>query len=186
MRLLRGIGNAILWGLAVVGLLSGLVWGAQRAGVAQPIVVVSGSMSPGIGVGALLISVPTPIETVEPGSIATLRSAHTGHYVTHRVVQVEDLVDHYTVSMKGDANDVVDDEMYFVGAGQEVLQPRLVIPHVGVVATVISSPRVAVPAVIAIAALIALSAIPRPRGRHEMVDEPSRFRESRRRERAAA
>ena len=174
MRVARKLGNALLWVLAILGVLSGTLFVAGRVGAVQPVVVVSGSMSPAIRTGDLLLATRTPIEEVRLGLVATLRSAHTEKFVTHRVVELEHRGDHYAVRMQGDANSVVDDEVYLVPLDAEIWQPRLNIPQAGTYATAISRPAVSIPALIAIGALIAIFAIPPPRGKHERATAVSR------------
>ncbi len=178
MRVLRAVGNGLLWALAALGVLSGALLAANRAGWIQPVVVISGSMSPGIAVGDLLLATPTPIEELEPGTVATLTSARTGNYVTHRVVAVEDRGDHYAITMRGDANDNNDQEEYLVKPDARVWQPAFILPGVGSIATEMGRPGVTIPALIAIAAMVGVSAVPRVRGKHERVDPPRRRRRS--------
>ncbi len=166
LRLLRALGNTLLWALAILGVVSGALFIGSRAGVVQPVVVVSGSMTPDIQPGDLLIATTTPVEALQPGTVATIRSTHTGNFVTHRVVTVEHRDDAYAITMKGDANDILDDETYLVPAGSEVWLPKLTVPAGGNVAAHLTSPRVAVPALIAIMALIVISLVPTPRPKH--------------------
>lgn len=157
MRLFRVLGNTLLWVLAILGLVSGALFVGSRVGVVQPVVVISGSMTPDIQPGDLLITTKSPIEDLQPGAVATIRSAHTGNFVTHRVVAVDAQGDDYAVTMKGDANDVVDAETYLIPAASEVWLPRLTVPAGGLVVESISNPRVTTPALITIAALIVMS-----------------------------
>lgn len=167
MLAMRAIGNLTLWVLAILGVVSGALWGASRAGIAQPVIVISGSMNPGIEAGDLLVALPVDIADLQPGQVATLTSEKTGKFVTHRVVAVERQGDAYAVNMKGDANAVVDAETYFVPAGTRVWQPRVVVPEVGSLIVMISRPEVAFPALLSLVALAGAAAIPPVRGRHE-------------------
>lgn len=165
-RVMRAMGNTLLWVLAILGVVSGALFAATKAGVVQPVVVVSGSMTPDIQTGDLLIATTTPVEALQPGTVATIRSAHTGNFVTHRVVSVEHQGDSYAIAMKGDANDILDDETYLIPAGAEIWIPRLTVPAGGLVANSVATPRVAVPALIAILALITMSLFQPPRPKH--------------------
>lgn len=167
MRVIRALGNTLLWVLAILGVVSGAIFAASKAGLIQPVVVISGSMTPGIEAGDLLIDTAVPIEDLQPGTVATIRSAHTGNFVTHRVVSVEPQGDSYAVTMKGDANDIVDDETYLIPAGSEVWLPKVLVPAGGTIAANLTNPKVATPALIAIAALILMSLFAPPRPKHQ-------------------
>ncbi|WP_161490308.1 signal peptidase I [Agromyces aureus] len=161
------IGGAALWVLAGLGVLSGLMWGAGALGLLHPLVVVSGSMQPGIRTGDLIVGVPLAIEEVERGDVITLMSAQTQKFVTHRVVGIEPADGGFAVVMKGDANDSVDGEPYLVAAGRTVPTPWVVVPGGGYVVETISRPPVAIPLLIALAALVGLAALPSGRPRDD-------------------
>lgn len=161
MRVLRGIGLAVLYLLAGVGVLSGVAWAANAVGLLQPLIVVSGSMSPGIRTGDLIFSVPKSIAQVGVGDVLTLRSPLTQRLVTHRVVAIaQDSADGYRVTLKGDANDEPDSRDYLVSASQSPPSPWFVVPGAGRIVETISRPGVAIPLVIALAALVGLAALP--------------------------
>ena len=160
MRVLRGIGSALLWVLAGLGVLSGLMWGASALGYLHPLIVVSGSMQPGIRTGDLVVGVPRAIEDVAPGDVITLTSTQTHKLVTHRVVGIEPGAGGFTITMKGDANDTADAEDYAVAAGDRVPTPLFVVPGGGYVVETISRPPVAIPLLIALAALVGLAMLP--------------------------
>ena len=160
MRAIRIVGNALLWAAAVVGLLSGTLWMAHRLGLVQPLVVVSGPMQPTIRTGDLIVATPTDIDDLRVGAVASLPSAHDGRFVTHRVIEIAPRGDTVEVRMKGDANEVPDGEAYTIGAGERVLTPALTVPGGGYLVHTLTRPGVAIPLLIAIAALILLAAIP--------------------------
>ena len=89
MRVLRLLGNVVLWLLAAVGVLSALLWGATKLGYVQPLVVISGSMEPGIMTGDLLVDVRTPTQDVRVGEVAAIYNPVTQNLVSHRVVSIE-------------------------------------------------------------------------------------------------
>ncbi|GAA1825021.1 hypothetical protein GCM10009750_05010 [Agromyces salentinus] len=159
----------MLWLLAGLGVLSGLMWGASALGLLHPLIVVSGSMQPGIRTGDLIVGVPRAIEAVTPGDVITLTSTQTRKLVTHRVVAIEPAASGFTVTMKGDANDASDAEAYAVPAGEGVPAPLFVVPGGGFVVETISRPPVAIPLLIALAALVGLAML--PPGRSENGDE---------------
>lgn len=66
MNAVRRAADALLWVLAVIGVLSGATWAASTAGLIQPLVVVSGSMEPSIRTGDLLVAIPTPAADLLP------------------------------------------------------------------------------------------------------------------------
>lgn len=159
MRLIRAVGNILLWMLAALGVLSAGVWVANTFGWVQPLVVVSGSMEPGIHTGDLLVSVPEPVEELAVGDVASIASARSGNLVTHRVIEIVENGSQYEIRMKGDANDIFDSEVYLVPADETVLTPWFRVEGGGYFVTQIVKPGVALPLLIAIAALIALTAI---------------------------
>lgn len=159
MRVLRVVGNTALWLVAVLGLVSVLVWGATRAGWIQPLVVVSGSMEPGIMTGDLLVTRPQPTSELRAGEVASIYSDVTGNLVSHRVVSVEPTGDGgWAIRMKGDANASADAGTYVVG--DTVLQPVLQVTRGGYVVTTLTQPSVAVPLGVALVALLGLSLVP--------------------------
>ena len=159
MRALRLVGNAALWVVAALGLVSLLVWGATRLGYVQPLVVVSGSMEPGIMTGDLLVDVQRPTAQVRVGQVTSIHSDVTGNLVSHRVVAVEPAGDgQWQVRMKGDANDAEDGGTYVVG--DHVWQPVLKISGGGYLVTAVTRTSVAVPLGIALVCLLSLSLLP--------------------------
>lgn len=160
MRVVRRIGGILSWVLAAVGVLAGAVWIATTAGLVQPLIVVSGSMNPGIQVGDLLVAVPVAVEEVRVGEIVSLPNPQTGTLVTHRVLDVARNGDGYAITMQGDANEAVDPLPYFVAADASVWHPALTLPGVGVVVDRIARPSVAIPLLVTVAALMLFAALP--------------------------
>lgn len=160
MRILRIVGNALLWVFAVVGVLSGALWVANSLGYVQPLVVVSGSMEPQIRTGDLIVDVPRTVEELQVGDVASIRSAHTGNLVTHRVIELIPGDGHVEVRMQGDANEVPDAEAYVVAAGDSVLTPVLTVQGGGFFVEKVAQPGVALPLLVSIAALIVLAVLP--------------------------
>ena len=170
MRALRFLGNAVLWLLAALGVLSVLVWGATQLGYLKPLVVISGSMEPGIMTGDLLVDVPKPADQLEVGQVASIYSDVTGNLVSHRVVGVEPTADGgWSVRMKGDANESEDGGPYLVE--DTVWQPVLRVPGGGYVVTTLTRPSVALPLGFTVLCLIGLTLLPSDRS-----DEPRRGR----------
>jgi len=159
IRALRATGSVLLWVAAVVGLLCGLVWVATQVGMIKPLVVVSGSMEPGIMTGDLVVDRPAPTSDATVGQVASIRSAVTGKIITHRIVSIEQSgADSWDVRLKGDANDGPDAETYGVGA--TMWHPVLRVPGGGDVISTLTRPSFTVPVGIALLACIALTLFP--------------------------
>lgn len=163
MRIVRLAGNAVLWVIAVVGVLSMLVFGATRLGYLKPLVVISGSMQPGIMTGDLLVDTPHPTSELKVGDVASLPSAMSGKLISHRVVKVVAHDGYYDVNLKGDANQSQDGETYVVG--DTVWQPALQVPHAGYVVSKLNERGVALPLGVALLALIGIALVPGDGGR---------------------
>ena len=156
-RALRTAADVLVWALSVIGVLTLGVWAASTMGVIKPLIVVSGSMEPEIGTGDLVVATPVPIEDVEVGDVLSLRNDVTDRLVTHRVIEVAQHDDgSWHVQMQGDANDSPDAGEYVV-TDDTVLAPRWQLPGLGRVMMRLTDPSVAVPLLIGVAALLALS-----------------------------
>lgn len=163
----RVAGEILLWVVAGLGVLSGLVWVGHAAGWLQPLVVVSGSMEPEIRRGDLLVAVPTPVTELAVGEVASLHNDVTDRLVTHRVVATTRVGDEVLVELKGDANHVADPAPYRLAADASAWRPVFTIPAAGDLVLAVARPSVAIPLTIAVLALIGLSVVPRhPPARH--------------------
>ncbi len=159
-RIARSVANVLLWIAAGIGVACGALWLANTAGLVQPLVVVSGSMEPAIMTGDLVFATRTDPAEVVVGDVVTLPSSVTGKLVTHRVVSIAQVGDHHEITMKGDANEFEDGEVYTVPADGFVWRQALGVPGGGSLVMAMASPRVAVPLLVALVALIALSLLP--------------------------
>ncbi|MCD4523979.1 signal peptidase I [Nocardioides sp. cx-173] len=173
VRLVRTAADILVWVLAVLGVFSLGVWAASTLGVIQPLVVVSGSMEPEIETGDLLVATPVPIDEVEVGDVLSLRNDVTDRLVTHRVTEVTQHDDgSWHVRMQGDANDSPDAGEYVV-TDDTVLSPRWQFAGLGEALMRLKEPSVAIPLMIGVAAILALSLMRRsdsgPAGRHQDV-----------------
>lgn len=167
LRALKALADVLVWTLAVIGVLCGALWAAGQAGLVQPLVVVSGSMEPAIMTGDLLLDTPVPVQQVEVGDVVSLPNPATGVLVTHRVVDIAPQDDGtWHVRMQGDANDTEDGGAYVV-TDDTVLSPRWQVPGGGDFITRLTRPSTAVPLLVALAALLALSRMPASRTGHE-------------------
>ena len=162
VRVFKIAADVLVWTLAVLGVVCVGVWGATAMGLIKPLVVVSGSMEPGIKTGDLLVATPVPIEEVEVGDVLSLPNPVTDVLVSHRVIDLAQQPDgSWHVYMQGDANDSPDGGEYVV-TDDTVLAPRWQLAGVGDALTRLTAPSTAVPLGIALAALLALSLLPRP------------------------
>lgn len=162
MQILRRLALFALWALAAVGVACGLVWGVTAAGLIKPLIVISGSMEPGIMTGDLLVATKTPTADLEVGDVVSLPSDLTRNLVTHRVEKIVSLGgDEFQISMKGDNNTASDALDYFVGA--EVWQPALQLSGWGSALQRLTTPAVAVPLVLGLIGLLGITLlIPAP------------------------
>lgn len=166
-RALTGASRVALWLLVALGAVSGLSWAATAAGLAQPLIVVSGSMAPAIGTGDLLIAVAVPADALAVGDVASLPHPHGDALVTHRVTSLSQDGDELAVRMKGDANADPDPVVYRLTPHQHVWREAVTLPGVGYVAARVMRPAVTVPLLVGVLALVALApaGTPRRRGR---------------------
>lgn len=170
MNALRSLGNIALWIVAALGIAAGGLWVANAAGYVQPLVVVSGSMEPGIMTGDLLFSTPTDAASLAAGDVITTPSQLTGKLVTHRIVDIAPTAapGEFLVHMKGDNNEFADGEEYLVSGS--VLTPAAQITGGGYTLATLSKPGVVLPLAITVFALIALSLLPKPEDDDETAD----------------
>ncbi|UOE44943.1 signal peptidase I [Agromyces larvae] len=142
-RIVRTIGTVVLWVLTVVGAFSLVMWGLNAVGLVQPLIVTSGSMSPDIRDGDLLIATPTTAGAVQVGDVITVRSAYTDRYLTHRVAEIFDADGDLGFRLKGDANGTIDLEEYVMSPEDPVWQPRMTIAGGGDVVVFMTRPVIA-------------------------------------------
>jgi signal peptidase len=156
MQLLRRLADTTLWVLAAVGLACALVWGATAIGLIKPLIVISGSMEPGIMTGDLVVDVPVDTADLAVGDVVSLPSDLTHNLVTHRIEKIVDLGGgEFQISMKGDNNAASDALDYFVGA--QVWQPALQLSGWGTAVQRLTTPAVAVPLVTGLIALLGIT-----------------------------
>lgn len=97
---------ALVGGLCVVAVIAGALFGVR------PLIVVSGSMAPGIPTGSLLFARERPVEEVEVGDIVTVNRTDGHGLITHRVETVDTVDGVITLTLKGDANKLSDPTTY--------------------------------------------------------------------------
>lgn len=169
MTILRRASLTLLWILAGIGALCGLVWGATSAGIIKPLIVISGSMEPQIMTGDLLVATLVDAETLQVGDVVSLRSELTGDLVTHRIEAIAPAQrGAFTVTMKGDNNEFSDALDYAVSG--TVWKPAVQLSGWGIGISRMMSPAVALPLLLGLLALLGLSLLPPvpPRRSHRM------------------
>lgn len=155
MGALRSIAMGILWVLAGLGIVCGVVWGLTAAGLIKPLVVISGSMEPGIMTGDLLIDTKVAASTLEVGDVVSLHSELTSNLVTHRIQDMAAAGNGvYTITLKGDNNQFADALDYTVSG--DVWKPTIQVPAVGTAITRMTTPGVAIPLLVGLAGLAGL------------------------------
>jgi signal peptidase len=155
-------------GIVVVAIVAfaGLAVGPHVFGY-RTLTMLTGSMSPAIDPGDVVVVTPVATSEVTEGMVITYHiPVEDHHLVTHRVVSVEHGPEGaVTVQTKGDANDVVD---YWKATleGDTVYRVRAVLPEVGNVLQALRTPVVSQLLTYGATALVAgwlLLAIWRPR-----------------------
>jgi signal peptidase len=105
----------------------------------RPVVVLSGSMSPAIEPGDILVERKIAPRDARIGDVITFREpAGERRLLTHRVRSVRARGERVTIVTKGDANNSV--ERFVVAAGDEVGTPAWRIPALGYVTTFVRTP----------------------------------------------
>jgi signal peptidase len=107
-----------------------LVAGLAAAKVVSPLIVISGSMEPEIGVGSLIVATSVKAKDLHVGDVASFKR-EDGVLVTHRITSNEKFEgsdELRTVRMKGDANNDADQDPYIQS---DALKPLFVVPAVG-------------------------------------------------------
>lgn len=137
---------AALGGLCVLAVIACLALGVR------PAVVVSGSMAPGIGVGAVTIARTVPAADVAVGDVVTVPRTDGHGLVTHRVIETTPLAGGATeLRLQGDANTEPDALPYTVTEVGHVLGS---VPQVGRVVVALQENVVGV-----VAGLLVLTAL---------------------------
>ena len=101
----------------------------------QVLVVLSGSMQPTFTAGDVIVTVDTPVHSLQVNDIITYRSPdNPKSLMTHRIVNIIKDSQGLTFQTKGDANENPD--QYVVSSKLVVGRMVLTIPYVGYVAQV--------------------------------------------------
>lgn len=132
MRAVRMLATGAAWLLVVacVGVFVAIGIG-PRTGRYATLTVLSGSMRPSIGVGAMVIVTPHRPSDVRVGDIVTYAVPVGDHHVvSHRVIEVVEAGDHPVIRTQGDANNAPDPWLAKVD-GDVVWKVRHDVPMVG-------------------------------------------------------
>lgn len=156
MQALHRVAMVVLWALAAIGVACGVVWGLTSVGIIKPLVVISGSMEPGIMTGDLIIDTRVPASELAVGDVVSLPSDLTEDLVTHRIEAIApDALGGYTITMKGD-NNAYSDALDYTVSG-DVWQPSFQLAGWGTALMRLTTPAVALPLVIGLLGLLGLS-----------------------------
>lgn len=102
-----GLVNIALWVTAILGTLTlGITIVAATTGI-RPVIVRSGSMSPSIPVGSVLLAREANLQDLRAGDVISI-SRPDDVRVTHRIVEITVYGDQADVVLKGDANESPD------------------------------------------------------------------------------
>jgi signal peptidase len=163
--LVHTLRRVVAWALGLV-----LVAGTATAlGVAlfplitggSALAVLSGSMSPGLPVGAMAFVRAVDPATVEPGDVITFqRAPDAPELVTHRVLAVDDSSGVPVLTTTGDANKAADLDPVPAAAVRGELW--FGVPRLGQLAAILHSPKGAGLLVVLVCAVIAATPGPRP------------------------
>ncbi|HVL33392.1 MAG TPA: signal peptidase I [Actinomycetota bacterium] len=122
----------------------------------QTLTVLTGSMTPRIDPGSVVVVVPVQPDRIRPGDIITFTPPGDEIVITHRVMTVNpDPAGGIAVTTKGDANTSTDPWVARI-AGQDVYRVRWVVPTLGRVISTLRSPLVNRLLVLALPLILAL------------------------------
>ncbi|ARJ05196.1 hypothetical protein GCM10010988_02560 [Cnuibacter physcomitrellae] len=116
--------DAVLTVLGLIGIVSVLWLVAAGAFHLSVIVFVTGSMTPTLPTGSAAIVQQVEASELRIGDVVTVPKPDSGIPVTHRIVDmavVEGSPDERALTLKGDANDIVDPVTYTVTGAQRVI-----------------------------------------------------------------
>jgi signal peptidase I len=147
--------DAVLTVLGLIGIASVLWLIATWAFHLSIIVFVTGSMTPTLPTGSAAVVQQVQASELKVGDIVTVPKPESGIPVTHRIVDiaaVEGSPDERALTLKGDANDIVDPVTYTVSDAQRVIAGA---PGIGWMVVWAKSPVAMVAITLAVALAIA-------------------------------
>lgn len=152
MIALRRIAGAALALLALAAAIAAVIWAGALAGLAQPVVVVTGSMQPAFQSGDLLIATRVPVGDLAPGDTVAVPSAGSGPLVPERVVSADAQgPGAWTLTTATDASGRTTEHR----VGTEAWAPTLRVPLLGGAAASVVEPRVGLPLLAVVGLLVA-------------------------------
>lgn len=162
-RVARRAQQVVLDVAVIVGALSIVVVLVCVATGVRPAIVMSGSMAPGIPVGALTVARTVPAGSVAVGDVVTLPRTDGDGLVTHRVIETTPATGTAvaTLRLQGDANAEPDALPYAVTEVGQVLGS---VPHLGRIVAGLQQHVLAV--VAGLLVLTALATFPASRRTH--------------------
>lgn len=124
--------NIIFYFLVFIFLLIALfsIMGNKGIGEYKSFNILTGSMSPNINPGSLIITKKVDANKIKENDVITFKGSNTNNVTTHRVVEViNDKSGKIKFQTKGDANDVLDPMLI----GQELVVGKVIcsIPYLG-------------------------------------------------------
>lgn len=155
---MHGAARAVLDTAAAVGLVCGLAAVALLLAGWRPVVLVSGSMSPAMPTGTLVLTRPVPASEVEVGDVVTLPVPGSDTRVTHRVTGLRTEDGTTWATLRGDANEADDAPPYPLGG--TVLRAAASVPGLGRAVT--GTPATVL--VVGATALVVVALLPGRRG----------------------
>jgi signal peptidase I len=149
-RLLDGAGRVLSF---VIGAVLGTVLLLTLLGI-RPMVVFSGSMTPSLEPGDVILSRPVHPGLIRAGDVITFDDpTRPQARVTHRVVLKEPAQDGWSFLTRGDAN--TGTERWSIAPDKTVGRLAVRIPHVGRMAAFLADPAIEMALVAAAASIIA-------------------------------
>jgi signal peptidase len=153
----RSVANAAAWALGIgcFGLLVAVGIG-PRSGRYSTLTVLSGSMKPGIPVGAVVAVTPERPADLQVGQIITYAIPVGDHHIiSHRVVKIIQGGDQPVFQTKGDANNGIDPWLAQV-KGNTVWRVRAVVPGLGWMIRWLRQPMIHTVGVLVFPAMLAI------------------------------
>lgn len=138
---------------AIIGLACAVAVLLAAAMGLRPVVLVSGSMTPTMPTGTIVVTRPIAGEDVRVGDVLTVPRGDSTELVTHRVTDIEYIDGHWSAELQGDANRTVDPHRY------DVTEARVAIAYVPKLGRLLG-PQFAPVLIAGTAALVIIALIP--------------------------
>lgn len=143
---------------AVIGIACAIAVLVAAAMGLRPVVLVSGSMTPTMPTGTIVVTRPIVGADVRVGDVLTVPRGDSKDLVTHRVTDITYVDGHWSAELQGDANRTVDPHRY------DVTEARVAIAHVPKLGRLLG-PQFAPMLIAGTAALVIIALIPAKRAR---------------------